>query len=204
MKTKNLQIVAVASLLVLACAGQASAWSWRGRSPDKARQDYKRGDKHEWMVEQLGLTEDQQEKMREHRRAQEEQQKALREATKAKHKELAEELQKTEMNEGRIRQLADQLKDLSGQKIDARINGILTMRDILTPEQFAQFREKVKEFRGKRRDRAQDHRRPEGKRRRPGDRDRGGPPDEYGSPPSDDMPPPPPPDDMPPPDEEDM
>jgi len=185
MKTEKIQRVVLASLLVFLWAGPALAWSWRGRGPEEDRQ-HKRGDKHEWMVKQLGLTEEQQEQMREHRREQMERQRALWEETRAKREELADELQKTKINEARIRELADQLKDLAGQGIDSRIEGILTMKSILTPEQFEQFHEKVKEFRekGKR----------HGPRSRKGERrgckncgpDSDQPPDAYAPPPPED------------------
>jgi len=191
MKRKIFQPIVLSALLSVIFVLPAFANPWGARDFGRDKEGPQLRNKHEWMIKQLGLTEEQQKQIREHHREQSEQQQALREQTKAKHRELAEELQKTDINESRVGQLAAELTTLAGQRIDARIQGILTMKNILTPEQFAQFQEKVKEFRNKHKSRSFGHIR----KKRQGGRTYGSSqkaPAEQGDSP---LPPPPPPDD---------
>ncbi len=106
-------------------------------------------EKFQRMVQELNLSEEQQVRMKEQRQQHREQQQALRQQVKQKREELRQELEKPEIDPAHIQQISIELKELMGQKIDQQIQGILTTKEILTPEQFVQFQEKVKKFRHK-------------------------------------------------------
>jgi len=90
-------------------------------------------------------------------------QKKLLEANKNKHREqtkalftqmrqemtlLRQELDKSELNMQTIYQINNEVKQLQAQMLDNRLEGILEVRKILTPEQFKKFEDKMNERMG--------------------------------------------------------
>jgi Spy/CpxP family protein refolding chaperone len=65
---------------------------------------------------------------------------------KAKKEELKRELQKQELNMEKVNQLHSELKGMIGEREDDRLNEILRVREILTPEQLVRFLELKKRF----------------------------------------------------------
>ncbi len=109
------------------------------------------GQHMERMMEELGLSEDQQQKLEANREAQIVIGKKLFKGFAEKQKELAEELEKESTNRSAINALAAHLKDIQGQMIDHRIDSVLAVKEILTPEQFQKFSKGVKSMRDERR-----------------------------------------------------
>ena len=56
---------------------------------------------------------------------------------KEKREEIRNELQRDELNIGKIAQINNELKILSAQMLDRKLEGILEVRKILTPAMFS-------------------------------------------------------------------
>jgi len=112
----------------------------------KAQKEGCMGMHREKMVKELGLTQEQQEKLKEHKQSTMGQMKELREKVKEKRNELKVELEKKELNRSKIDSIVAELKGLNGKKIEHRVEKILFMRELLTDEQYEKFIEKAKEF----------------------------------------------------------
>ena len=67
---------------------------------------------------------------------------------KEKRAAISQELQKDELNMGKITQLNNEIKISEAQALDHKLEGMLEVRKILTPEQFKKFMAKMGEWRG--------------------------------------------------------
>ena len=102
------------------------------------------------MQEELGLTEEQQQKLEEHRDAHRSQNKVNRETMDKLHEQLKAEVEKEEIDTATITSIHEQIKALDNQIADHRLEGMLEIREILTPEQFKKFHEKFGKGKGPR------------------------------------------------------
>ncbi|MFA6379209.1 MAG: periplasmic heavy metal sensor [Candidatus Omnitrophota bacterium] len=93
------------------------------------------------MDKELGITPEQSAQLKAHRTEHREKMKVIKESTKQKKDQLKAELEKPEVDQGVVKQIATELKNLQAQLIDMRIDGILFVKSILTPEQFEKFKE---------------------------------------------------------------
>ncbi|MCC6543667.1 MAG: periplasmic heavy metal sensor [Nitrospirae bacterium] len=91
------------------------------------------------MYKQLGLTPLQDKQLKDHRERHRSQMDTLHKEIKAKREQLGDELQKKDFNIHRVQQVHDELKSLKARMEDYRLEGILEVRKILTPEQFSKF-----------------------------------------------------------------
>ena len=92
------------------------------------------------MNEKLGITPEQAAQLNAHRAEHREQMKTIKESTKQKRDQLKTELEKPEVDQGVVQQIATELKSLQAQLIDMRIAGVLFVKSILTPEQYQKFK----------------------------------------------------------------
>lgn len=117
-------------------------------------------DRRERMFKELNLTPEQKEKLKAHREANRQRAETLRQAMRAKREAMRLELEKPDFKADRARALHEDLKKLQAQAADARFNGILEVRQILTPEQFQKFHQLTRQRMEERRaDRGQPDRR---------------------------------------------
>ncbi len=103
------------------------------------------------IFEQLHLSPEQEEQLKAHRNKHREKAGGFLQSIRAKRDEMRSELQEEELNMERVYALHAELKDLYSKKADHRLEGILEVRKILTPEQFKKFCELRKELRSERR-----------------------------------------------------
>jgi Spy/CpxP family protein refolding chaperone len=96
--------------------------------------------------QQLNLSTEQDRQLRVHRNQHEKQKEELNERIRSKKEELKQELQKQELRMKKINQLHAELKLLLGQREDRRLEGILEVRKILTPEQLKKFLELIERY----------------------------------------------------------
>ena len=99
--------------------------------------------KRQELFKDLNLTAEQKKMLEENKKARKEEMKALFSQIKEKRDAIRNELQKTELNIGKITQINNELKILDAQMLDHRLDGILSVRKILSPEQFKKFMEKM-------------------------------------------------------------
>jgi Spy/CpxP family protein refolding chaperone len=98
------------------------------------------------MFTELGLTQKQQEKLAENRKAQRQELSGLMEAIREKQEKLQSELKDPKATRAKLQPLIAEIKSLQARLIDQRINGIFAVKEILTPEQFIKFQEKIQKM----------------------------------------------------------
>ena len=131
-KTKRTIVSMLAAVALLSSAAYAS--------PDKNSGERKEA-RHEHFYKELNLTDEQKKALEENKNKNREQMKALFEGMREKRTLIRQELQKDQLDMGKINQTQNELKALQSQMLDNRLAGILEVRKILTPEQFKKFSE---------------------------------------------------------------
>jgi len=101
--------------------------------------------KRQEIYNNLGLTNEQRKLLEENKNKHREQTKALFAQLRQKMNSLRQELEKSELNIQEIYQTNNELKQLQAQMLDNRLERILEVRKILTPEQFKKFEDKMNE-----------------------------------------------------------
>ena len=147
--------ILIAATLLFDAAGAGDAFA---RGPGGGMKGFgPGGGKHlERLMEELDLTDDQRLKLDGNREAQMVLGQKLFKEFAEKQKELGEELESETTNRSKINALAADLKEIQGRMIDLRIDSVLAVKEILTPEQYKKFSEGVKTMRGKRHDKRKD------------------------------------------------
>lgn len=115
---------------------------------DKVGQESEKGAKgavKEDMLKDLNLTPEQREQLKAHREANRQAMNALRDELKAKRAELRQEISRAETDMAKLEQIKAAMKDLSGRQVDQRIDSVLSLKKILTPEQFQKMNAKMEE-----------------------------------------------------------
>ncbi len=128
----------------------ASAYAMGPGDGPAGEKDGKKMEAHMKKIEkQLGLSPDQEKKIEDNRQAHKDEFKKLFEDMKDKRKALNEEFDKPDFSEDRARAIQGEIKDLQGKMADGRLERLLEMKKILTPDQFKKFRELTREEWGK-------------------------------------------------------
>ncbi|MFH1622767.1 MAG: periplasmic heavy metal sensor [Candidatus Omnitrophota bacterium] len=142
-KIKNVaSLIVVVVLMVSASAVYAN--------PEKGVREGKIGQGKKMranFIEELNLTPEQQEQLKTQRSANKEDHKQLREKLRAKREELRQELEKQEINKEKVYSIIAEIKVLTGEELEQRVERIISMKEVLTPEQYQQLQEKMKEKR---------------------------------------------------------
>ncbi len=102
------------------------------------------------MKEALGLTDEQVQQLDAQRNQQRGEIREHREAMQKLREEFKLETEKTEIDQEKIQSVHQQMKAIDNKMADYRVEGILQLRKILTPEQFKKFHELGREKNGKR------------------------------------------------------
>jgi Spy/CpxP family protein refolding chaperone len=151
-------------LLAATAAGVLLSGAAYAEPPDQGPQNSQRGErmqgKHEEFFKELGLSEDQKKALADNRKKHREEMKQLGQAMRDKMAQMHQELQKDNLDMGKINQIQGELKTLQGQMVDHRLAGILEVRKILTPDQFKKFSQKMQEHKehwGDRRKEGREH-----------------------------------------------
>ncbi len=146
MKKKNMYFIVFVTLFSIAfmslpaMARQGMGGQGMGGPPMSQEEMQERMEaRQERMRILLDLSEAQQELLQEHRTTHREKMKTIMESTREVHKQIRAELQKQDLDMTMLDELRAEQKELCGQKGDHRIEGILRVREILTPEQFTKF-----------------------------------------------------------------
>ena len=159
---KNLMLFLLAGLLIVAMPAAVRA-ATTAQDPAQKNTAAPEGKKH-GDLDKLGLSSEQRDKLKTLREGFRKENESIRAELKTKRQVLRAELEKTSLNRGAITALANDLKALQGRLIDARLNQILAIRELVGPEKFAAMKER-------RRAHVSD-RRHEGKGRGEGDEER--------------------------------
>jgi Spy/CpxP family protein refolding chaperone len=142
-QSKNLSCFVAIIALVLLFTQEAHAQSLKERWGKRAKTGQSsKGD----IIKELNLTQEQQQQITEQRGREKEQYLQLRQQIKATQQEITDELDKDITDKTKIEKLVAQMKELYGRRIQHRVEGILALKRILTPEQFRTLNEKTKRF----------------------------------------------------------
>jgi len=135
MKTnmKGVLAVAVVATMVFAAAG-AYAEGWGGQGGKGGKEGH-----FKKITEQLQLTPQQKAELDKQREAFMAKTKDLREKMRAVRTALKTELDKATPDKAQITGLIDQFKDLVGQQIQTRVDKVMAMKQVLTPEQYTKM-----------------------------------------------------------------
>jgi len=117
------------------------------------------------MHKRLGVTEEQAVQLKANREQQKERMKSLKEQVKEKRQDFKEALEKEGATEASVEVAATALKDVQASLVDERTRSVLSVKSILTLEQYENFNEKM----GKKRSR--EGKDGKGRRQRPGQED---------------------------------
>lgn len=107
--------------------------------------------RHAWeektreIYSQLNLTDEQKNQLEENKKNNRDQKKALYDQMRSLKDALNQELMKPELNMDKVNEIRSQVKALQTQISDDRLNSILEVRKILTPEQFTKFNSLMEE-----------------------------------------------------------
>ena len=101
--------------------------------------------KRQEIFNDLGLTDGQRKLLEENKNKHREETKVLFTQLRQKMTLLRQELEKSELNMQAIYQINNEVKQLQAQMLDNRLERILKVRKILTPEQFKKFEDKMNE-----------------------------------------------------------
>jgi len=141
MNKKYRKVIICAVMLGLFFSGtSAYAWSFHRDSEKDGKYMEK---KMYRLVEELGLTPEQEEQFKSFKSEQREARKALREESRSKRAELREELEKVDTDRAKVDSIVVEIKDLMGQKLDGMIKGVLSMKEVFTPAQYEKFKNKI-------------------------------------------------------------
>ncbi len=96
----------------------------------------------------FNLTDEQKKMLEANRSKHREDMKALFNDMKTQKAAMSQELQKQTLDMAKINQINGELKKLEARMLDYKLQGILDVRNILSPEQFKKFSEKMEERKG--------------------------------------------------------
>ena len=132
---------------MLLSVSPAYAGALRRQEKNSEARQHQREEHHENFMRELGLTEEQAEQLRTQKEQRREAGQQLRESLKSTRQALGDELAKENLDQNKINAIRQEMKALNNQMIDSRIDGILDMRNTLTPDQYRQFHQKAGKMR---------------------------------------------------------
>jgi Spy/CpxP family protein refolding chaperone len=94
------------------------------------------------IIKELNLTQEQQQAITKQRSQEKAQSQELRQKIKSVRDEITSELNKDATDTAKVNSLVAQLKVLTGNRIEQQIQGIMFLKNILTPAQFKALNEK--------------------------------------------------------------
>lgn len=145
---KKIYMVLTGLLVSLFIANLAFSGPYAGNWRDGGDREARMEARWEAMAERLGLSDTQKDLLATHREKQWAESAELRTTLRETREALGAELGKTDFDQATVEQLHDQIKALKAEMADHRFEGILELRQILTPEQFSQFMAFKEEHRG--------------------------------------------------------
>ena len=146
MGTKKMWMVAFLMITAMAFSAPvlyADQACDNGAQHDKAgawKHDGKKG-----VFKDLNLTEEQKKLLEDNKAKNRSEMKAAFDEMKKKRDEMRQELQKEKLDMGKVTQITNDIKKLESEMSDRRLQSILEVRRILSPEQFKKFMSKMEE-----------------------------------------------------------
>ena len=146
-KIKIVALLIIAALALSVPVIYADSDSGKNCQQDKGQVKGKMEARRQELYKDLNLTAEQKKMLDENKGKHREQMKALFNNIQAQEAAMRQELQKQNLDTGKIDQLNNELKKLQSQLLDQRLAATLEVRKILSPEQFKKFMAKMEEHR---------------------------------------------------------
>ena len=144
-KLKIIIFLAIGALMLAASLVYASSDSPERRPQNENEFKEDMNARRKQLYEGLGLTEGQKKLLEENRKKSRGREEVLFKEMRGKMEMIRRELQNETLNMEVIYRINNDLKQIQAQMLDDRLEGILEVRKILTPEQFKKFEDKVNE-----------------------------------------------------------
>jgi Spy/CpxP family protein refolding chaperone len=145
-KKNQLRTLFLLALLFLAAPVAFAMPTDKGPAGDQVATE--KGHWRDQIYKDLNLTAEQKKLLDENKNQNRQEMKALFQSIKDKRALLQQELQKDQLDMGKINQIQGEMKEFQGKMLDRRLTGILEVRKILTPEQFKKFLSHTDEHQG--------------------------------------------------------
>lgn len=139
----NIKICLVMAMAAMMVFSQTCLYA--NESGNYSKHDSKKGDHFQKMTEELNLTPQQKEALTKEREEFASKSKDLKEKIRTVRTDLKAELDKPVLDKAKVDTLTAELKNMIGQQIQNRIDKVIAMKQILTPEQFAKMRSSMDE-----------------------------------------------------------
>jgi len=135
----------IATFLLTSSLYASHSYDDKGEGERCARGE--RGEKFEKLKEELGITPEQATELKEQRKEFSGKRKELRKKLREKKQGLKAELEKESINRAAVDNTIEDIKNLTGEQYKNRVDKIISMKSILTPEQFKKLQSKMREKR---------------------------------------------------------
>ncbi|MCX7926956.1 MAG: Spy/CpxP family protein refolding chaperone [Candidatus Omnitrophica bacterium] len=122
---------------------ECSSYTFADWSPSRHNYPESREEEFEEIMKELNLTDEQERALIAERDFQRHQRQVLREKMVSLRQEIAQEIMKDKPDRRRLNVLTNRMKQLMGERLEHRIESILRIKQILTPEQFKRIQEKL-------------------------------------------------------------
>ena len=143
MKSKKLAALVIVGALVLSSGVlYASSSDDKCGTPEKTSKGRGWAGKHD-IFKDLNLTDQQKKMLEENKAKHKEEMKVTLDAIRQARDSMRQELQKEKLDMAKVGRINDELKKLEAQMIDRRLEGVLEVRKILSPQQFQKFMSKM-------------------------------------------------------------
>lgn len=149
MNIKKINLIAVSVITMLALVSPAIYAQGGADSGKEKEWAQKKEARRQELYKELNLSKEQKKALEENKNKHREQMKALFNEMKEKRSLAQQELQKDALDMAKINQANNDLKKLQAQMLDYRLQHILEVRNILTPEQFKKFMVRMEEKMGR-------------------------------------------------------
>lgn len=136
---KTIRILITAFAISIAAVGAMA----EGQSAENEQASQTGREGFKGFFKDLNLSREQRLKLMEMRRGNQGKIRSMREELQTRIKELRSELKNPSSDNSRISSLTGEIKNLMGQLLDQRVQGVLQLKQILTPEQFSKFQDKI-------------------------------------------------------------
>lgn len=137
---KGLAVAIIAAMLF----SLSGAYAYEGG--DTPKNEARRDAHFKKMTEELKLTSEQQEQLTKDREEFFSKSKDVREKMKAVRTDLKAELDKPSIDKARVDSLVAEMKNLVGTQIQIRVDKVIAMKKVLTPEQYQKMKESKKDW----------------------------------------------------------
>jgi Spy/CpxP family protein refolding chaperone len=131
----------MALVLFFTSVASAQPFCQRFKRTDKARTAV-----FDNTIQELNLSPEQKQQITEQKNKEKEEALALKEKLSATRAALSKELEKENIDRAKINALISEMKELIGKRIENKIKGVLSLKEILTPEQFRILHDKRMRF----------------------------------------------------------